>query len=71
MNELDQEKHNIVVRQCCALIDEKRERDHQLSIAFAEMKLILHVCEEMKSFGDPLDVIKRACHRFIDLPDLP
>jgi hypothetical protein len=58
MNELDQEKHNVVVRQCCDLIDEKRVLEESLkqarattqnySIAMDEiLKLKNAICEVM------------------------
>ena len=52
MNELDQEKYNIVVRQCCELIDEKRLIQKQFDELYTVHIHDLQVVHRLAKFHD-------------------
>jgi hypothetical protein len=52
MNELDQEKYSIVVRQCCDLIDEKRMLQKQFDELYCKHIHDLQVVHRLAKFHD-------------------
>jgi seryl-tRNA synthetase len=65
----NREKHNVVVRQCCDLIDEKRELERKLAEAEETMRDVAHVVENFSAISSPLYQIRERIRS--TLSDVP